>query len=465
MNINHIIITFINSLPEMEVILDKDGKPKKPSDFEIAIFIIENSSGKFISTGGKFYIYHSGKYIGIDGKAKSLDCVKSLIQRVTGQKHIPSKSIESVAKELNTYYYELNAYLGNSTFINMKSNVLEITKNGDVIIHEHDMKYNFTYQLDYDYDNTAKSPTFEKFLNTSLGDEDLKNIILEYLAYVLNKSSKNYEKALFLFGFGSNGKSTLLNIIKHLFGNENISHVELTQMKDKQECALMDGKLLNISSDANKNGLDTGSFKKIVSGEPVLGKYLFKDIYTIYNLPKLIVAMNKLPFHNGDNTHGFFRRLLVIPFNKTIEEKDKDYDLERKVIENELPGIMNMVIEGLVRLNKQGGFSKSKIVDEITNNYIESANHISTFLEEECYESVPESSKTGTSLKDIYADFKQWCLERGLNPYSTTYLSAELNQLGYKAYKNNVPHYRIMKRKLEKETGFIPSENENPYKN
>lgn len=456
--INNIIERFVKELSEMKVKLDKEGNPKKTSEFELATHIFENSAGNLISTGGKFNIFHNGRFVGIEGRAKSLDFVKSCIVKVTGEKHVRANTIETVAKELNTYYHELIPYITNSsTFINMMSNVVEITKDGVVIIHPHDKKYNFTYQLKYDYDNAAKSPIFEKFIITSLGDEDLKNIILEYLAYVLNKSSKNYEKALFLFGSGANGKSTFLNIIKHLFGVENISHIELTQMGDKNECALMDGKLLNISSDANRRGLDTGAFKKIVSGEPILGKYLFKDVYTIYNLPKLIIALNKLPGTNGDNTFGFYRRGLIIPFNKTIEEKDKDYDLERKVVENELPGILNMVIEGLVRLNKQSGFSKSTIVNEITNTYIESTNHIPTFLEEECYEAVPESSKKGTSLKDIFTDFKQWCLERGLNSYSTTYLSVELNQLGYKAYKNNVQHYRIKKRKLEDKTGFEPN--------
>lgn len=465
MTINNIIENFLKMLPQMKIKTDENGKREKPNDFQIAIHIIENSKDSLISTGGKLYIYHLGKYFEINGAAKTKHFVKRCIQTIFKSEHVPAKSIENVCVELNTYYYELTHYKGdNSTFINMKSTVIEIKKDGTITTHPHNKKYNFTYQLNYDYDEHAKAPTFEKFLNTSLEDEGLKNISLEYLAYIIDQSSKNYEKALFLYGSGSNGKSTFLNIIKHLFGLENISHVELTQMSDKNECAMMDGKLLNISSDANKKGLDTGIFKKVVSGEPISGKYLFKDVYTIFNLPKLIVAMNKLPYHNGDNTLGFYRRLILIPFNKTIKEEDKDYYLEKKIVENELPGVFNLVIEALIRLNNQGGFSKSKIADEITNNYIESANHVPTFIEEECYEDVPNSSKEGTPLKTLFEDFKRWCLELGHNPYNANYLATELENLGFKSYKNSTKHFRIVKKKLANETGFTTIQNEDsPY--
>lgn len=457
---------FIKTFPQMEKIIDDKGKEKVPSSFEVAIFIIENCDSRLISTGGKFYIYDKGTYHEIGSTTKTKYVLKQLILKVLDEEHIKASFIDGVIRELNTYYHELTPLNdANKTFINMKSNVLVISNDGKVESQEHNKKFNFQYQLAYDYDPEAEAPIFENFLKTSIEDESLINIIFEYLAYVLIKDTKNFEKALFLYGSGSNGKSTLLNIIKELFGKSNISYVEITQMGDKQECALMDGKLLNISSDAKKNGLDTSAFKKIVSGEPILGKYLFKDIYTIENLPKLIVAMNKLPFHNGDNTHGFYRRLLLIPFNKTIREEDKDYNLERKVIEGELSGVFNLIIKGLLRLNTQKGFSKSNVMNEMTNQYIKSTNHVPTFIEEEGYEVVPDATKTGTSLKDLYSNFKAWCNEYGYNPHSANYLATELDQLGYKAYKNSIKHYRLIKTKMTKETSFTTLKSVNPYGN
>lgn len=455
MNIDFVMTLFVDAL---ETIKRQEDEKMPPLYYAVCI-LNNNESFKLIANGGRIYIYHKGTYWSISTKDKTMDFVKRCILKIDSVLNVSVRLVSKVLDELFMQYRELTPYVDeNATYINMRSNVLVIYKDGSIKTVEHDEKYNFTYKLPYDYDAEATSPVFDKFLQTSLGDVELIDVIGEYLGYVLSNNSKNYEKALFMYGDGSNGKSTLINITKALFGAENISFVELSEMGDMLKCALMDGKLLNISSDAKKNGLDTSAFKKIVSGEVVLGKYLFKDIYTIDKLPKLLVAMNKLPFNNGDNSHGFYRRLLLVPFNVTIKEEDKDYEIHSKML-LELPAILNFAIDGMKRLIKQGSFTEAKAIKELMTSYKESSNYVTTFLEEEQYKAVDPSAKTGTKLLDIFREFKSWCLERGYNPYSEAYLSSELNHLGYIAYKNSSKHYRIIKGKLKNATGFQELEN------
>lgn len=450
MNIDAIINLYIDAL---EAVKRKDDE-KMPPLYYAECILDNNASFKLIANGGRIYIYYNGTYWSISTKDKTMDFVKRCVLKIDSVPNVSVRLVSRVLDELFMQYRELTPYVeDNATYINMRSNVLVIYKDGSIKTVEHDEKCNFTYQLPYDYDAEATCPVFDKFLQTSLGDVELINVIGEYFGYVLSNNAKNYEKALFMYGDGSNGKSTLINIIKALFGVENTSFVELSEMGDMLKCALMDGKLLNISSDAKKNGLDTSAFKKIVSGEVVLGKYLFKDIYTIDKLPKLLVAMNKLPFNNGDNSHGFYRRLLLVPFNVTIKEEDKDYEIHSKML-LELPAILNFAIDGMKRLIKQCGFTEAKAIKELMTSYKESSNYVTTFLEEEQYEAVDLSAKTGTKLLDIFRDFKSWCLERGYNPYSEAYLSSELNHLGFIGYKNSSKHYRIIKGKLKNATGF-----------
>jgi phage/plasmid-associated DNA primase len=145
---------------------------------------------------------------------------------------------------------------------------------------------------------------------------------------------------------------------------------------------------------------------------------------------------------------------LLVPFTKIITEDEKDYDLESKVIENELPAILNFAIQGMLRLNEQGKFTEAKAMTEALNTYKESANHVKTFIDEEQYEAVEASSKKGTSLMKLYEDFKNWCNKLGFNPYSATYLSSELTHLGFEGYKNSSKYFRIVKNKIQKTTGF-----------
>lgn len=437
---------FVASLPTYEVKEDDDKRPA----LWFAIYIIQQSNYKIIASGGQIYVYHKGQYISLGSKAKTIYFVNICLLKIDNVLFAGAKLTQKVLEELFMQYHELIPYTeDNVTYINMKTNVLAINTNGKINTVPHDPKYNFTYKLDYDYDENATCPVFEKFINSSLQDSELVDVIGEYLGYVLNKNAKNHEKALFLYGDGSNGKSTIINIIKALFGFSNISVVELTEMGDMLKCALMDGNILNISSDAKKNGLDTSAFKKIVSGEPVLGKYLFKDVYTIVNLPKLLVAMNKLPFSSGDNSHGFFRRLLLIPFTTIIKEEDKDYQLEEKVISNELPAILNFAIKGMLRLEKQGQFTEAEAMKEAINSYKESSSHVAIFIEEEQYEAVDPQTRKGTKAITLYADFSNWCKDRGFNPYNSHYLNSELDHLGFISYKNSSKHYRIVKKEPE----------------
>lgn len=458
--------SIVNAMDKVLPKTNDEGNIISRKAIEYTEEIITNSPIPIVAYAGRIWLYMDGVYLAIDSVAKSNNLIKMCIMKMDNVQFVSAKLIKNILEHMFLEYYELSPYEDSEvTYINMKSNVLALYNGGRVALLSHDPKYNFTYRLPYDYDAEALSPVFDKFLATSLVDPQLIDVLGEYLGYILNRNAKNHEKAFFAYGDGSNGKSTLINIIKYMFGHENISVIELTEMGDETNCAMMDGKLLNISSDAKKSGLETSAFKKIVSGEPVIGKYLFKDKYTIEKLPKLFVATNKLPFNNGDNSFGFYRRLLLIPFTVTIQEEDKDYDLEAKVVENELPALLNFAIEGMKRLASQGQFTEAAAMKDALNSYKESANHVSAFLEEECYEEVPSESKTGTKLVDLYKDFNNWCRDRGHNSYNANYLSLELTHLGCIGYKNSSKHFRIVKRKLEKETGFKVMKNieESPY--
>lgn len=445
--INTTLKNVIKSIPASKANFDDKGRLIPKSALEYAKDITKGSKYNIASSTGSLWIYYQGVHTRIDPREKGMNFVKNCMAKIDGGEYHGVDFIVKVYNELLSNYHELIPYKNSEVVcINLQSNVLGIHKDGSIDEYEHEEDYNFTYKLKFDYNKKATCPIFDKFLQTSLGDSALIDVLGEYLGYVLNGNAKNHEKALFMYGDGSNGKSTLINIITALFGGENISVVELTEMGDMLKCALMDGKLLNISSDAKKNGLDTSAFKKIVSGEPILGKRLFKDIYTITNLPKLIVAMNRLPYHSGDNSHGYYRRLLLMPFTRVIKEEDKDYELEAKIIANELPGILNFAIKGMQRLSKQGAFTKAKAMTEALDNYKESANYVATFLEEEQYEVVDASTKEGTSLRDLYGAYKDWCSLHGYNPFSATYLSSELNNLGCAHYKSSTKHYRLVKK-------------------
>ena len=70
------------------------------------------------------------------------------------------------------------------------------------------------------------------------------------------------------------------------------------------------------------------------------------------NYAKLIFNCDSLP-SEVEQTLGFYRRWLIIYFDQIIPEKEQDKQLAKKIIESELSGVFNWVLEGLERLLEQ----------------------------------------------------------------------------------------------------------------
>ena len=62
-----------------------------------------------------------------------------------------------------------------------------------------------------------------------------------------------------------------------------------------------------------------------------------------------------------EQTNGFFRRFLFVMFEVTIPEWKKNPNLAKEIIEDELSGVFNWVLEGLQRILEPGrqGFTYS----------------------------------------------------------------------------------------------------------
>src|SRR5690554_8092599 len=121
-------------------------------------------------------------------------------------------------------------------------------------------------------------------------------------------------------------------------------------------------KLVNYASEINGK-LEASIFKQLVSGEPVDARLPYGEPFTLTNYAKLIFNCNELP-KVVENSHSFFRRFLILTFGVTIPEEEQDSQLAHKIIESELPGVLNWVLGGLDRLLRQRRFTKSDAVNK-----------------------------------------------------------------------------------------------------
>ncbi len=313
--------------------------------------------------------------------------------------------------------------------INLQNGTFEITENRQILRPQNPADF-LTYQLPYSYEEQAQAPKFHQYLETVLPDENLRKILAEFLGYVfVHPSTLRLEKALLLYGNGANGKSVMFNVVFALLGKENILSHSLYCLTNRQtgyHRADLATKLLNYNSELDGIS-DRSIFKAMVSCENIEARPIYGRPFNFINTCKFMFNCNELP-RETEQTHAFFRRFLIIPFNVTISERDQDKKLGDKIIGEELPGVFNWVLEGLCRLLQQQGFTYSEISEEALRDYREQSDSVQMFLKDHSYS--PDTLNL-VPLKEIFPEYKVYCSDCNYRPVSNKTFADRLRAKGF----------------------------------
>jgi putative DNA primase/helicase len=323
---------------------------------------------------------------------------------------------------LSSAHFEPIEQRSDVVLINFLNGTFEISKDGQAL-REFNAKDFLTYQLPFEFAEAATCPMFQKYLNEVLPEQELQDIVAEFFGYPFTKGLK-MEKAAFFYGSGANGKSVMFDIINALYGKENISNFSLSNLLEEHNRALIAYKLLNYGSEINATRT-RDEFKNLVSTEPIQARLKYGNSFTMQNYAKLAFNCNELP-KDFDHQNAYFRRLLIIPFRVTVPEARQDKTLANKIIENELAGVFNWIIDGLKRLLKTEKFTESQIVKNTLETYKRESDSVASFIDEKS-----QSEIIGLSLKTIYADYRSYCLECGMQPLGRNNFSKRLQTQGF----------------------------------
>jgi putative DNA primase/helicase len=324
-----------------------------------------------------------------------------------------------------------------TVFINLQNGTFEINKQGTKL-RPFDRADFITYQLPFEYNPVAKAPLFEQYLNRVLPDKERQKVLAEYLGFVFIKHGSNRlkeEKALILYGTGANGKSVFFEVVSALLGENNTSNYSLQSLTEEKGYfrAKLANKLVNYASEINGK-LESSIFKQLVSGEPVEARLPYGEPFTLKQYAKLIFNCNELP-RDVEHTNAYFRRFLIVPFDVTIPPEEQDKTLHSKIIENELSGVFNWVLDGLNRLLEQKHFTKCRAVQEAIEQYKNQSDSVNMFIDENEYKPNPTAFKL---IKELYFDYKVFCNDDGFRPVNKTNFIKRLSSIGYEVKRINI---------------------------
>lgn len=386
-------------------------KDKKTNELKMAEQIQKNHTIVY-SEDGKFYRYKNGYY-----QYLSEHALVGLIAAEFGclKNNVINLIIRYIKAATETPADKFN----DQDCLNLENGILDLST---FILKPHSPQFLSTIRLNVAYDPQALCPKWLEAITTIVGDAEYIDTIQEFFGLCLTRET--YDRALFLIGEGNNGKSTMLDVLKGILGDENTCEVQLEQLEKTHYVAQLHNKLLNIATEIGAKGTVCDEmFKKITAHDCVMGDHKFSAPFSFRPICKLIFATNNMP-RTDDKSRAFYRRLLIVPLIKEFSGVDDKHKYYRELLEERI-GILNWMIDGIKRLKARGRFAVSKKMIDTIENYRVENNPVLCFVEDNC---VINSAAT-VYKNEIFEAYKSYCETSGFKPVNIRKFGKELRRV------------------------------------
>ena len=171
----------------------------------------------------------------------------------------------------------------------------------------------------------AKCPKFLKFLKRITGNDAGLRTFIQKAAGLSLTGVTTEQVFFFVYGkSGSNGKSTLVNLLRDMLGDYGC-HTPIETLLVKQydnnipaDLARLNGARMVTAIEANFNRhLDEAKIKAMTGGEPIVARFMRQNFFEFTPEFKLWIVANDRPRVRGTDA-AFWRRVRVIPLTVKI---------------------------------------------------------------------------------------------------------------------------------------------------
>jgi putative DNA primase/helicase len=414
---------------------DSEGKPPAQKYIRIAIIdtlikTAKKNNWHIVHSVGYFYIFNGAFWVPLeDSEVKKLlkdAAIKMAYTEIECRDYTFIDKLFQQAEQ-DGFFVERNTT--KQSIINLKNGSLVLSESG-VKMKDFDYRDFLTHQLDFAYNPKAVNQTFLDYLAFVLPSKDTRRTLQEVAGYLFIKGLK-MEKVFFLFGTGANGKSVFFEVLSGVLGSDNTSNYSLESLTDENGYyrAMIKDKVVNYGSDIKLTKINPDTFKQMASGEPVQARLPYGKPFQMTDYAKLIFNVNKMDSANMEHTNGFYRRLLIIPFNKTIPEEEQDRDFHKKILQDRA-GVLNWIIEGAERVIKNRDIFISSECKMFKNKFIKESDSVAMY-EADFLETMTGSIYFKT-VADAYTEYKTYCQDAGhRHPLGRNNFSSRMEGLGF----------------------------------
>lgn len=418
--INRFILKEPLSDEELETILRDEAFQKpiffigKVFQFDVFAHYLKNNN-HVVKVNGQLHIYHDGIY-------------------TNGYEELETAMIKLIPNLKKTQRREVIDYMGlivdraetaDARYIAFNNGLYDIATD---TMQPFSSSIVVTNKIPWDYNPDAYSDLADNTLNKlACNDPTIRALLEECIGYCFYRRNE-LGKAFILTGDRQNGKSTFLDVVKAILGENNISALDLKELGDRFTTSMMFGKLANIGDDIGDDflqGSQVSIFKKVVTGNRIKAERKGQDPFEFNPFIKLLFSANDIP-RMKDKTGAVLRRLVIIPFNARFTKDDPDYKAFIKydlIEQSSIEYLITLGIHGLKRVLENQDFTTSKKVEKSLEEYEEENNPILAFIKDQGTEMI-----INQPTNEVYKRYQLFCADNSMQPMSNIVFSKQLNK-------------------------------------
>lgn len=280
--------------------------------------------------------------------------------------------------------------------LNCKNGVLDLQTGTFYPNCAQNAKFRLSKQINAIYQRGVYSEIVDRFFKSLIRDEATRRALFRYLGYTLTGET-NQHKAHFWKGGGSNGKSTLMNLILYFFatyGAKIGKNVFVDSDKPLDPNAATAGlnpiagaRFAAVNEFKKKDVFRADLFKDLTGDDYIYLRNLNQEGYQTIPTAKFVFSSNFPPKLDNINDEGLKRRILVIEFKEIFSEAlgNIDRQLPDKLRTPEaLTGLLSLLADEAREFYRTNSLLESNDMSVARKSYINDNDFIAEFIEEYC---------------------------------------------------------------------------------
>jgi P4 family phage/plasmid primase-like protien len=178
-----------------------------------------------------------------------------------------------------------------------------------------------------------------------------------------------------------------------------------------------------VCSEVNQTArFNEAKVKLLTGGDQITARFLYHEHFTFQPTHQLWLMANHQPRVDAGG-EGFWRRLRLIPFTRTVPAARRIDGLAEVLAEQEGAGILAWIVSG-ARQVLADGLAEPPAVLAATALYAEEEDALGRFVAERCR--IGGGQQVRIDTRELRGTYEQWCFLEGEKPISPQLLGREL---------------------------------------